>query len=74
MDVDPYKCNFYFNKSNIFRRPRQLITHLQNLQKCFDHQRNIVHQFKAMSDLKSNLQGDAGEISVVLEHNRVCTP
>ena len=53
--------------------PRQLITHLQEaLQKFLDHQRNIVHQYKAMNDLKSNLQDEEVLIHVDFSEN-YCT-
>lgn len=53
--------------------PTQLITQLQkDLDKFFDHQRNIVHQYKAMNDLKSNLQGDEVLIHVDFSEN-YCT-
>lgn len=53
--------------------PRQFITHLQeDLQKFLDHQRNIVHQYKAMNDLKSNQQDDEVLIHVDFSEN-YCT-
>lgn len=53
--------------------PRQLITHLQeDLQKFLDHQRNIVHQYKAMNDLKPNLQ--EGEVLIHVDFSEnYCT-
>nr|CAH7719872.1 unnamed protein product [Callosobruchus chinensis] len=53
--------------------PKQVIKHLQNdLRKLLDHQRNIVHQYKAMNDLKSYLQGDEVLIHVDFSEN-YCT-
>ncbi|KAF9798760.1 hypothetical protein SFRURICE_021557, partial [Spodoptera frugiperda] len=53
--------------------PRQLIIHLQkDLHKFLDHQRNIVHQYKAMNDMKSNLQDDEVLIHIDFSEN-YCT-
>ena len=53
--------------------PRKLIIHLQDdLQKFLGHQRNIVHQFKAINDLKANLQDDEVVIHVDFSEN-YCT-
>ncbi|KAJ8719460.1 hypothetical protein PYW08_011635 [Mythimna loreyi] len=53
--------------------PRQLITQLQkDLDKFFEHQRNIVHQYKAIKDLKSNLHCDEVLIHVDFSEN-YCT-
>ncbi|XP_049871225.1 uncharacterized protein LOC126373477 [Pectinophora gossypiella] len=53
--------------------PRQLITCLQeDLQKFLNHQRNIVHQYKAINDLKANLQDDEVLIHVDFSEN-YCT-
>lgn len=47
-----------------------IITHLQtDLHKFLDHQRNIVHKYKTMNNLKSNLQDDEVLIHVDFSEN-----